>query len=85
MFVVFVFGVTFFHFNDSKYNIIIENNKFFIYVVSFIVIFFQRKWPFYIIVSFHFLLLSLSLSLSLMNLSLYEGSLNNKWTKNKQK
>ena len=81
MFVVFVFGVTFFHFNDSKYNIIIENNKFFIYVVSFIVIFFQRKWPFYIIVSFHFLLLSLSL----MNLSLYEGRLNNKETKNKQK
>lgn len=81
MFVVFVFGVTFFHFNDSKYNIIIENNKFFIYVVSFIVIFFQRKWPFYIIVSFHFLLLSLSL----MNLSLYEGRLNNKQTKNKQK
>ena len=81
MFVVFVFGVTFFHFNDSKYNIIIENNKFFIYVVSFIVIFFQCKWPFYIIVSFHFLLLSLSL----MNLSLYEGRLNNKQTKNKQK
>ena len=81
MFVVFVFGVTFFHFNDSKYNIIIENNKFFIYVVSFIVIFFQRKWPFYIVVSFHFLLLSLSL----MNLSLYEGRLNNKQTKNKQK
>ena len=81
MFVVFVFGVTFFHFNDSKYNIIIENNKFFIYVVSFIVIFFQRKWPFYIIVPFHFLLLSLSL----MNLSLYEGRLNNKQTKNKQK
>lgn len=81
MFVVFVFGVTFFHFNDSKYNIIIENNKFFIYVVSFIVIFFQRKWPFYIIVSFHFLLLSLSL----MNLSLYEGRLNNKQAKNKQK
>ena len=81
MFVVFVFGVTFFHFNDSKYNIIIENNKFFIYVVSFIVIFFQRKWPFYIIVSFHFLLLSLSL----MNLSLYESRLNNKQTKNKQK
>ena len=81
MFVVFVFGVTFFHFNDSKYNIIIDNNKFFIYVVSFIVIFFQRKWPFYIIVSFHFLLLSLSL----MNLSLYEGRLNNKQTKNKQK
>ena len=81
MFVVFVFGVTFFHSNDSKYNIIIENNKFFIYVVSFIVIFFQRKWPFYIIVSFHFLLLSLSL----MNLSLYEGRLNNKQTKNKQK
>lgn len=83
MFVVFVFGVTFFHFNDSKYNIIIENNKFFIYVVSFIVIFFQRKWPLYIIVSFHFLLFSLSLSL--MNLSLYDGRLNNKQTKNKQK
>lgn len=81
MFVVFVFGVTFFHFNYSKYNIIIENNKFFIYVVSFIVIFFQRKWPFYIIVSFHFLLFSLSL----MNLSLYDGRLNNKQTKNKQK
>ena len=83
MFVVFVFRVTFFHFNDSKYNIIIENNKFFIYVVSFIVIFFQRKWPLYIIVSFHFLLFSLSLSL--MNLSLYDGRLNNKQTKNKQK